>query len=98
MTCKEQKGNQMSDNECDAKARAGHDGIYQKTFLRVARQAKLLNGTKAGSKDVEETPTRKGQLYMATQLHPPPAGAYGSSPLLTGPQTDGTRQSRVLLQ
>jgi hypothetical protein len=29
--------------------------------------------------------------YMAVQLHPPPAGAYGSSPLLTGPHTEGTR-------
>lgn len=33
-----------------------------------------------------------------TRQHPPPVGAYGSSFLSTGPQTDGTSGSRVDLQ
>lgn len=38
-------------------------------------------------------------IYMQTQLHPPdPAGEYGSSLFSNGPQTDGTRTSRVDLQ
>lgn len=33
--------------------------------------------------------------HMTVHSHPPPPGAYGSSALVTGPQTEGTRTSLV---
>jgi hypothetical protein len=37
----------------------------------------------------------RGYGHIMTQLHPFAAGAYGSSPFVTGPQTDGTYEKCI---
>jgi len=54
-----------------------------------------VDGPKPSGKP--DMPIQPNNVYMTTQVHRW-GGAYGSSPLPTGPQTEGTRWSFVVLQ